>query len=139
MNSELARGHSETMRTTTGMLIAAMTATSAVVRAQEESSEGIDLEMRAPDFDADTVRNELSAELGTPIGKPGASPRARLIVEHPTDRFQIALLQTDRSIVRFVDLPKSPKSAREPLVLLLASMTRDEAGPLLEELRKGKR
>jgi hypothetical protein len=118
-----------------------MMTTSAVVCAQEEEEEesaSIDLEMRTPDFDAETVRAELSAELGTPIGKPGASPRARLIVEHPTDRFRVALMQPDRSVVRNVDLPRNPKSARETLVLLLAAMTRDEAGPLLEELRKKK-
>ena len=87
-------------------VVAAMMTTSAVVCAQEEEEEesaSIDLEMRTPDFDAETVRAELSAELGTPIGKPGASPRARLIVEHPTDRFRVALMQPDRSVVRNVD------------------------------------
>lgn len=125
------------MRTTWAFaVVMATSTTSTIVRAQEESPT-IDLDMRAPDFDGDTVRSELSAELGTPIGKPGASPRARLIVEH-TDRFRIAVMQSDRSVVRNVDLPKNPKSARETLVLLLASMMRDEAGPLLEELRKKK-
>ncbi len=86
----------------------------------------IDLDVRAPGFDAATLRGRLSVDLGEPVVAPTETASVHLLVTESNGRYVVGITIGDRQVTRQIVLSADRAVAEETLELVLAAMMRTE-------------